>query len=196
MTEQNGEMSNNGEFFNQLCWSCKRATHGCPWADRGHRINGWDATPCEVNAGWKKDYKHRIQTYEIHSCPGYSADSNRDGSQWIHDPAVIREHINRRGQQDVTPLLEAIVQKAREDLVRSAQKIQLMRFKNSAEVAPTIRLYFDCEKYFLGRWFGRTTGFDGKNTLRSIFNAYNLDADKINKNIDRLQLIADGRSII
>lgn len=56
-----------------LCWSCKNATGGCPWAHDQKEVDGWKAKPTitEVMHG------EPVHSYAIRECPLYSEDYRR-----------------------------------------------------------------------------------------------------------------------
>lgn len=55
-----------GVFFQQLCWTCKKAICGCNWSKYGKPVDGWDAEPTVIQTG--NTVKN---SYKIKRCPEY-----------------------------------------------------------------------------------------------------------------------------
>lgn len=69
-----GKANKNGKY-EQLCWTCKKATGFCSWSNKKFEpIPGWDAKPVANVVHQGHHAKKVIASYEIYDCPEYESE--------------------------------------------------------------------------------------------------------------------------
>lgn len=77
-----------------LCWDCRKACGGCPWADEFRPVRGWDAEETILRLGNGTE----TQSYRVSKCPLFVRDC-----QYIHGRGHIRYGIDGSVQRLCRP---------------------------------------------------------------------------------------------